>query len=153
MKILRTPEKLVLQLNRQEKLLWLELLKLYPCVPSAHHRLSKSGKLPERDANQQLLDEALSEQRAKNKKQIEELQADARRWAPTKSGLRLSLVRADLEWLLQVLNDIRVGSWVLLGSPENLAPSLNEDMFHHFWAMELCGFFQSKLLEALDGWP
>ena len=35
-----------------------------------------------------------------------------------KTGCRLSLSQADLEWLLQILNDIRVGSWVILGSPE-----------------------------------
>lgn len=153
MKIVRTPEKLILQFNQHEKLLWLELLKLYPCIPSAHQPLSKSGRLPDLTANQKLLDEALAEQRARNKKQIEELQADAGRWTPTKSGLRLSLARADLEWLLQVLNDIRVGNWVVLGSPEDLASSVNQDTFDHFWAMELSGFFQSGLLEALEGWP
>jgi hypothetical protein len=148
-RIVRTPEKYLLHFNQEEKLIWAEVLELYPRIPSAHQPLSKSGQLPDALANQRLLDEALHEQRAWNKKQIQELRADPRRWAHTKSGLRLSLSRADVEWLLQVLNDIRVGSWILLGSPEDMEPKLNQGTFPLYWAMEMCDFFQSGLLKAL----
>jgi len=101
-RIVRTPAKFVLHFNQEERLIWTEVLKLYPCVPSAHQTLSKSGQLPDLQVNQQLLDEALRDQRASNKKQLDELQADPRRCVRTKSGLRLALTRADVEWLLQV---------------------------------------------------
>jgi hypothetical protein len=148
-RIVRTPEKFLVYFNQEEKLEWAEVLKLYPRLPSAHLPISKTGRLPDLPANQQLLDEALKEQRAQNKKQIKELQADPRRWAHTKSGLRLSLTRADVEWLLQVLNDVRVGNWVLLGSPEDMAPALKQDNLPLYWAMEMCLFFQSGLLRAI----
>ena len=151
MRIVRKPGKFYLHFNTQEKLLWLEVLELYPRVPPAHLPLSKGGRLPDQPGNQQLLEEALAEQRAKNKRQIEELQADPRRWTQTKSGFGLSLSRAEVEWLLQVFNDIRVGSWVRLGSPEELAPAPTQENLRGFWAMELSGQFQAGLLGALEG--
>ena len=111
--------------------------------------LSKSGRLPDREANQRLLDEALAEQRAENKKQLQALLADPRRFEHTETGARLSLSPAEVEWLLQVLNDIRVGSWVILGSPEEKPAELNAANAPHFLAMEMAGYFQMQLLEAL----
>jgi hypothetical protein len=145
-----TKSRLVFQLGQREKLLLLQVLNLYPRVPSAHQKLSKAGRLPEPEANQQLLDEALSEQRAQNKKQVRALLADPRRFAPTETGARLSLSPAEVEWVLQVLNDIRVGSWVLLGSPEQRAVKLTEKTVPDFAAMETAGYFQMQLLEALQ---
>ena len=119
-------------------------------MPSAHHVLSKSGRLPDAEANQQLLDEALAEQRAENKKQLQALLADPRRFEHTETGARLSLSPAEAEWLLQVLNDIRVGSWVILGSPEEKPAELTAANAPHFLAMEMAGYFQMQLLEALE---
>ena len=51
-----------------------------------------------------------------------------------------------MDWVLQVLNDVRVGSWVLLGSPEELAMDLNEKTAPHFRAMEMAGYFQAQFL-------
>ena len=146
-----TKNRLVFQLGQREKRLLLQVLKLYPRVPSAHQRLSKSGRLPEPEANQRLLDEALAEQRAENKKQLQALMVDQRRFQETETGCRLSLSRAEVEWVLQVLNDIRVGSWVRLGSPEQKAADLNEKTVPDFAAMETAGYFEAQFLEALRG--
>jgi hypothetical protein len=152
MKLVRaTKTKLLFQLARREEHLFREVLKLYPQVPPAHHVLSKSGRLPHQAADQRLLDEALAEQRAEHKQQVRALLADARRLAPTETGGRLSLSPAELEWVLQVLNDIRVGSWIMLGAPEDKLPELNETNAPHVWAMEMAGHFQAQLLEALQG--
>jgi hypothetical protein len=63
------------------------------------------------------------------------------------------LERADTEWLPQVLNDIRVGHWLRLGSPEpgDLNP-LNLGLKHlPIWlAMEMSGSFQMSILAALE---
>jgi hypothetical protein len=50
-----------------------------------------------------------------------------------------------------MLNDIRVGSWVALGSPEGRVPAVDEDTAHHLLAMEIAGFFQMNLLAAVEG--
>ena len=151
MKLIQTTNaRLVFHLGPREKRSLLQLLKLYPCVPSAHHVLSKTGQVPNREANQRLLDEALAEQRAENKQQLHALLADPRRFAPLEAGARLSLSRGEAEWVLQVLNDIRVGSWVILGSPEEKPVDLDAAKAPHFLAMELAGYFQMQLLEALQ---
>ena len=99
---------------------------------------------------QRLLDEALAEQRAENKKQVQALLADPRRFEPTQTGAHLSLSRAEVEWLFQVLNDVRVGSWVRLGSPEGKPREVTPATAPHLVAMEMAGYFQMQLLEALD---
>ena len=146
-----TKSRLVFQLGLREERLLMRVLHLYPCMPPAHHQLSKAGRLPEPEANQRLLDEAQAEHRTENKKQLQTLLADPRRLAHTETGVQLSLSPAQVDWLLQVLNDVRVGSWVRLGSPEDMAVPLNETTAPHFQAMDLAGYFQSQFLEALGG--
>ena len=47
MKLVRsTKSVLVFDLSQREEQMLLRLLKLYPCVPAAHHVLSKAGQLP-----------------------------------------------------------------------------------------------------------
>ena len=145
-----TKDRLIFHLGLREQRSLLQILKLYPCVPSAHHVLSKSDRLSNREENQRLLDEALAEQRAQNKHQLQALLADPRRFDRTETGVRLSLSPPEAEWVLQVLNDIRVGSWVILGSPEEKPVDLDAAKAPHFLAMELAGYFQMQLLEALQ---
>jgi len=59
-------------LSKRDRRLLQEVLKLYPRIPPAHQTLSKGGKLPDEEASQQLLNEALAEQRAQNKNQVQE---------------------------------------------------------------------------------
>jgi hypothetical protein len=151
-KLVRTQkEKRIFHLGRREKQLLLALLDRYPLIPPAYQRLSKSTAADERETDQRLLDEALAEQRQENAKQLRTLLRDGRRFRDTETGCRLTLSATDIEWLLQVLNDIRVGSWIKLGSPENdlWDFELNEATAPHAWAMEMAGYFQVNLLEAL----
>jgi hypothetical protein len=115
--------------------------------------LSKSAEGPEAESNQRLLDEALAEQRVQNKAQLQAFLSDAQRYKEDASGCRLSLLPSDVEWILQILNDVRVGSWMILGSPDEIHAMnmLNEKTARHFWAMEIAGLFQQQLIEALYG--
>lgn len=149
--IRRSDRKLVFQLGLREGNLLLQVLKRYPRVPAAHQPISKAGLLSQQEENQRLLDEALAEQRADCKRQLQALLDDTRRFQKEGRGYRLCLSPADTEWLLQVLNDIRVGSWVILGSPEERMGALNAKTAADFWAMELAGAFQVELLSAMDG--
>jgi hypothetical protein len=140
------------QLGKREKLLLFQVLRLYPRIPPATFRLSKSGKLPDADANQRLLEESLAEQRTQNRKTLQVFLTDPRRFVDTESGTRLSLSPSELEWVLQILNDVRVGSWVILGSPEQGMEFklLNDKTAADFWAMEMAGQFQMRFLEAIE---
>ena len=138
------------QLAKRERHFLLETLKLYPLIPSAHQPLSRSEKLPDREANQRLLDEALAEQRADNKKRLLAFLGTRQRFTENSAGFLFKLSPAELEWLLRVLNDIRIGSWLILGSPEELLHRLDETTAPHVWVMEMAGFFQMRLLEAWE---
>ena len=149
MKIVRKGDQFLLEFGRREQQWLVDLLNRYPCVPPARLHLHRSARLP--DSSQRLLDEALAQQRAATKKQVQEWLSDSRRFEQTETGCRVVLSGAEIEWLLQVLNDIRVGSWILLGAPdENLERALlNKKTAPHFLAMEMAGHFEMLMLEAL----
>ncbi len=152
MKLLRSAtNKLIFQLGRREKDVLLGVLQLYPLIPSAHQRLSKKACLPDQQASQALLDEALAEQRAENKKQLQALLTEPDRFHEESHGWKLTLTPSQAEYLLQILNDIRVGSWILLGSPEERLTRVTPENARHVWSMELAGSFQIQLLEGLEG--
>jgi hypothetical protein len=144
--------RFVFQLARREQLLLQAVLRLYPVVPPAHHRISKSAPASPGETNQGLLDEALAEQRQQGRRKIEALLGDTRRFSATQSGCSLKLSSADLEWLLQILNDVRVGSWIALGAPDQGVEDMeiNDTSVRHMWAMEMAGHFQMGLLAALN---
>ena len=149
MKLIRsTDDSLLFQLGRQEKRLLLDLLKRYPCLPLEHQPLSKHANLPNQQSSQALLQEALAEQREENKKLLQAFLAAPARLHDTQTGCRLSVPKSDLEWLLQILNDIRIGSWIRLGSPEEKLDRINEQTAPDLWAMEVAGFFQMQILHA-----
>ena len=151
MKLLRSGKTgFVFQLSPREKQLLLETLELYPLVPAAHHRLSSKDSQREADENQRLLEESLAEQREENRKQVQEILAQPERFRGVKSHFHLTLKHSDVEWLLQVLNDVRVGSWLALGKPEpGQFPAVSQQNFRYLVAMEVCGAFESRLLSAL----
>ena len=154
MKLLRSDDEAVrFSLNRAEKGAFTEILDLYPLVPATHLRLSKSITGRKADEGQRLLDDALAEQRTEHRQRLQAWLKTPQRFRPTKTGCILAVDRTDAEWLLQVLNDIRVGSWLLLGAPEDrLEPDEVDPKLQSLWAtMEISGLFQISLLHALEG--
>jgi len=138
-------------LGRREMSLLRRVLALYPRIPSAYQRLTKSAAVPDGETSQRLLDEALAEQRAENKQRLSALLEDSKRLVEDSAGWRLALSPGDFEWLLQVLNDVRIGSWVVLGSPEERVPEVTEKTAPDIWAMEMAGAFQMGFLEEVEG--
>ena len=151
MKLLRaSPDQFVFRLGKREQQLLWDMVQLYPLVPPAHQRVALPGQLPDDQEAQHLLDEALAEQRREHRQQILALLQDAERLKETGHGFELALSPAQMEWLLQVLNDVRVGSWLALGEPEEgETPQLNPANAPYLVAMEICGIYQSVLLAAL----
>ena len=152
MKLIKADQgKFSFQLARRERDMLLHVLSLYPLIPASHHQLSKSAHRPE---DQQLLEESLAAQRKKNRQRIQTLLRAKSRFEENAHGFRLSLSSAQMDWLLQALNDVRVGSWLILGSPESPEETfavLNEKTAPYFWAMEVAGDFQMTLIKALSG--
>ena len=147
-------DRLVFHLERREKRSLCEILKLYPLVPEAYQQVSKTAQSDAIKASQQLLEEALAAQRQENKKQVLAMINEPERFQETESGFHFNLSVSQLEWLLQVLNDIRVGSWIALGSPDTEKGEkilLTEQTAPYLWVMEMAGYFETVLLDALNG--
>jgi hypothetical protein len=155
MRFLRTDARgLVFTLRKREHAVLLAVLARYPCLPAGHQRLSRTMTGESAADNQSLLDEALAAQRAENQGRLAAFLAEPGRFAELKQSWHLTLTPTDADWLLQVLNDVRVGCWVRLGSPDfeaGVRVKLNEETAPDFWTMEAAAQFEHHLLEALGG--
>jgi hypothetical protein len=147
-----TERMLVFQIQPGEETLLLALLRLYPVLDNSHHRLSKDPKMAG-SAEQRLLEDSMAQQQAAHRKKLDELFRTPQRYIKETPGeRRLVLAGGQYEWLLQVLNDIRVGSWVKLGCPDPdkaLPASPPRLDARSLQAMHLSGQFQMALLEAV----
>lgn len=150
MKIQRpAPDRFVLQLSSREQKLLFETIKLYPLVHASHHRLTRAANA-QSEENQRLLEASLAEQRTENRRQIEALLNDPHRLQKRGRSFHLELKPGECEWMLQVLNDVYVGSWIALGElDEDKQPQITEENLHFETAMAACDKFQSLLLAAL----
>jgi hypothetical protein len=155
MKLLRTHKgNLLFEISPREKDLLLHVLQLYPLVPATHHRLTKGGQIPDQAANQHLLEESLKTQRTENQRHLKAMLREPERFTPCKTGFHATFARAEIEWLLQVLNDVRIGSWIALGSPDEAGRKTkprNKEAAIQTAIMELAGGFEMLFLEALAG--
>jgi hypothetical protein len=137
------------ELGHDEKGLFEFLLRLYPVIPPAHQALSRTSATVEE--NQRLLNEALAEQRKENKQHVEKLLKDPRRFKETEADIEMNLSADEIEWVLQVLNDVCVGHWILLGSPEK-PPRFDPDAENaaYVLTMNFASNFQMALLDAIE---
>ena len=133
-------------LQKKEETLFLNLLARYPVMPADYHARLTSNDSREQE-REQLLGEALAEQKLSQKKALKSLLQRPGCMVKQKDGTRMQLTPAERECVLQVLNDIRVGSWIRLGCPDNTEePSITDENAEDYWAMDLCGYFQMGFL-------
>jgi hypothetical protein len=140
--------KFSFQIARWEREVLFQILALYPLVPVSHHKLSKSE---DRAEDQKFLEESLDAQRKKSRRQVQAMLKAKSRFRQNKRGFRFSLTAEQMEWLLQVLNDLRVGSWLMIGSPagrEEMFAMLNANTAPYYWVMEVAAEFQMDLVKA-----
>jgi hypothetical protein len=140
----------VFHLAKRERILLTHALKMFPVGGGPVAPLSKSGDEQKLAEHEQFLAEALAQQRAEHKGLLDAFLGEQGRFAEDKSGFRLRLTTAQVDWLLRVLNEVRVGLWTRLGKPEELAPLVLARQLDSVVAMEVCAMFQSRLLTALS---
>ena len=141
----------VFHLAKRERALLTHALKMFPVGSGPVAPLSKSGDEQKLAEHERSLEEALAEQRTEHKRLLDAFLGEQGRFAEDKSGFRLRLTTAQMDWLLRVLNEVRVGLWMKLGRPEELAPLVIAGQLDSVVAMEICALFQSRLLAALAG--
>jgi len=151
--IQRDGESFLFHISKREKGLLFEVLKLYPLIPIAHHRVSQTAAAPRVTESQKLLESALADRTRENKRQLLAMLNQEARLQEIDGAHRLTLSGPQMEWLLQVLNDIRIGSWLVLGEPDEKKGKpieLNDENARYYAAMEFCGLFQMTLLDAFQ---
>lgn len=144
---------LVFLIGKRERELLATLLRRYPVIIGAHYRSRHPAKTEEAKKNQELLEEALAEQQKENRRLVEQMLAESGRFKEAELGFTFSVTPSEAEWMLQVLNDVRVGSWIQLGEPDTsktVLPEATEQNVQLAWAMEVAGHFQHALLEAVS---
>ena len=146
-------DRLIFQLSAQEKDLFLAVVSFYPLLNPDYHRLTKTVEGQTMAEEQKLLREAMEEQRRDNKKKLAEF-INGIDWAEDKEKQsHLILTAAQTDWLLQILNDVRVGAWDIVGRPNPThgdKVSLQTKNSHYYGVMELSGLFQEAFLHALE---
>lgn len=145
------PRTLRFRLSKLERALLLATVQLFPVLKAGHHQITKDPKNASA-AEQHLLEEAMERQRSEHKAKVTQfLRAEPPFFREIDDDVYLQLTVEQVEWLLQVLNDIRVGSWVKLGSPDTdvvRRDGLAGEDARAVAAMDMSAYFQSGLLEA-----
>jgi hypothetical protein len=129
------------------------LLHQFPITASVPARVSRTDADPKTVEREKLLNESLAEHRRELKKQAANLIAPGK-FKRGEKGCLLTLNPEEREILLQILNDIRIGSWHVLGEPDDLdaeppTQSVRELFFYNL--MNLAGYFEAALLHAAGG--
>lgn len=159
MKLLRQHgDQFEFRFARREQEVFRNVLEAYPVTPPEHHRISRGMTLDADDPNQALLQESMASLRTEWRKQIQTFLANRQRFVRDTSGGRLVVSRDEIEWLLRVLNDVRVGSWVRLGCPDpadgakaSPADTADPAALRHVVLLEVAAHFQYTFLAATDG--
>lgn len=128
------------------------LIRNYPAMEASHFELSKFADQDEIEEDREFLEQALGDEQQSNQSRARALIADEDRFHKTEEGFLLRLSQDDIELLLQVLNDVRIGFWVRLGSPDDgMEMDLRSDPKSAplLATMQVCGFFQGALLDGL----
>lgn len=151
MKIVRGEgAQVLIRLSLKEKE-WLEfLLEAYPVTPEGHlplsHGVGEEGLREERE----MLAASLKESKQGNQDLVGRFLGELGKAPEAEEGIQISVEESAIDWLLEVLNDVRVGCWVRLGrpDPEEVQEGQGEEALHA--AMGIAGYFQTELLSALE---
>lgn len=143
----------VFALNERERDFLVAVLHAYPAVPHNYQPLTRESAGCLSPEDEVLLHDALLEHRTGSKAKVRRWLKGGTRFRQIGDEWHFSLARTDLQWMLQVLNDVRVGNWLQLGSPEEVHDpiALLQKDPAAFFRMEAAGLFEVQLLEAVQG--
>ena len=136
-----------------EKSILENLLHHYPVLDPGYQQISRFMESELSEEPQELLEECMTESQQESRKWVRILlDSSSKLLFSTQDSSQWNLVLSgeDYETLLQILNDLRVGFWLELGSPEESVPDENlalSDEDEAKWALfQFTAYFQSHLL-------
>lgn len=145
--IRRTNEARVFRLKASELQMLVLVLSQFP-LRDQEQQISRFGDDEDLKGAQQLLNEAMADRRKEARIELEQWLRAANRFHHTDEGEELLVRHDEVDWLLQILNNVRVGAWQRLGEPEDLAEafrSATAESIRYLTVMEMAGGFQSGL--------
>jgi len=140
------------EMTEFEKDSLVDLVKSFPVIEPGYHRISRLEEVDEEDERQQLLEESIAEQYIEDRKRLENL-VYHERFEVEAEIARIQFNADDLDFLLLVLNNIRVGHWIRAGCPdEKKMKTLRLDPEHgiDFFRMFLCERFEAMILVSME---
>lgn len=144
-----------LDLAPDDKLLLAVALARHPAVPADYHCLTRqtaAAGIPGAERAERLRQES----EVAHLEQLKAWVAGFRErldFSDTESPAQLRLDDDEVERLLQALNEVRIGCWVQLGSPNPLPEPDEpppEGMARWRLVMELAGDFEARLLADIE---
>jgi hypothetical protein len=124
------------------------LLDQFPVAALSSSTITRSDTDPGSVDREKLLNEAMAEHRAELKRQAGRL-IGTDKFKPADKGLLFCIKAEERERMLQILNDIRIESWRMLGEPEDLemeSSKLPQANLRYYHFMQLAGYFEHYLL-------
>lgn len=128
------------------------ILERYPVLDPGYQQISRYMDSEETKETQELLEECMSDQQRESRNFVNQILMEGSRqlFEVGDHNWELTLSSEERETLLQILNDIRVGFWLELGSPEETSPNNSDQLTaeqESKWALfQFTGYFQSNLL-------
>ncbi len=128
------------------------ILDHYPVLDPGYQQISRYMEQDATKEPQELLQECMSDRQKENRNFVQKLLMPTSQILSetSENSWSLQLNPDERESLLQILNDIRVGFWLELGSPEGSSPPESANLTpeeESKWALfQFTGFFQSNLL-------
>tara|TARA_Y100001934_G_scaffold275253_2_gene369274 strand:- start:7067 stop:7537 length:471 start_codon:yes stop_codon:yes gene_type:complete len=143
--------QLVFGMKSGEQRLLERTFELYPVMPAGIAPLSKSSDPEEMQDEQDLLDELMRESKAENRLELMNFLRRPRQFEKEEDALLLTVKKSEVNWLLEIVNEIRVGLWYKLGQPDPEEDEVPSETAHlEDWiSMEYCADLQARLLFTL----
>jgi len=145
----------VWSLSASEKRALIMIVEEFPMLDGSLRPLS-SDATPEAAEHNQLLIEALAERRQQMRQDARAILSAEGTFQKQGPKLKLRLKRSEADCLLQIANDVRVGCWTRLGSPDPASVpwwELIGDNAKFGFLLDACGVLQMQLIHALRRAP
>jgi hypothetical protein len=145
--------RLTFRFERPEREMFTRILDLFPMQGSPLRKINEDAHA------QELLEKALREQRAKLREEADRVlrkQGELVIDPEFNEFWDLTLSESEIEWTLQMLNDVRIGFWTDIGCPNpshdiKIKSAPSDDLVRAHVIMQLCATWQGILMQAVDG--
>ncbi|MBI3867869.1 MAG: hypothetical protein HY299_04985 [Verrucomicrobia bacterium] len=152
-RISRDDEKVVFELTDAERQILRFILQSYPMQRGAWPEHPKAPQPSPMGPDPELLNAELAAFKTSLQDRVATFLSEQPAPHPTSDVRCLVIHWKDADWLLQVLNEVRVGTWYALGCPDEnceMAAVRGPETWTHLLRLEFAGAFQGLLLHELE---